>query len=311
MKILMVSGFLGAGKTTFIKTMAQRSGRDFVVLENEYGQADIDSQLLQSQTDLDVYELTQGCVCCTLKQDFAASVLTIANTLDPEILIVEPTGVARLSSLEENVSRIEYERISLLAPVTIVDGLAFEKQLSRDDAIFFDQVANAATLVVSKTEHLDEEERGQIESRLRSMNSEAEIVFSPYAGRDADWFASLLDRGLDGQDLSAPVSDDELHMETFGMHGVALDSPAKLIALLDAISFGVFGTVLRAKGILPCNGAWLRFDVVDGTWGITGFDGTAPDTSEAVFIGQDLKRPWLRELLLSDYHEQLERKRRS
>ncbi len=298
MRILMVSGFLGAGKTTFIKTMAQMTGRDFVVLENEYGQADIDSQILQSQTDLEIYELTQGCVCCTMKQDFAASILTIANTLDPEVLVVEPTGVARLSSLIENVSRIEYERISLLQPLTIVDGMAFEKQLARNDSILIDQIANAAHIVVSKTEQADCEQRKDIERRLRTINAQAKIIFAPYADCGKEWFSTLLETSIEGESLSVPAPDEQLHMETLGLHGVSLDSPDKLIALLDAISFGVFGEILRAKGFLPCNDAWLRFDVVDGTWAITGYTGETPHESEAVFIGHKLQRSWLRELLL-------------
>ncbi len=317
MKILMVSGFLGAGKTTFIKTMAEATHRDFVVLENEYGQTDIDSQTLRAQADMDVYELAQGCVCCTMKQDFAASILTIANTLDPEVLIVEPTGVARLSSLMENVGRIAYERIELLRPLVIVDGLLLERQLAGADEIYLDQVRNAATIVVSKVEHTDRELLDALGARLGELNPRAEIVLEPYTARDASWFSGLLARkvgdGPDGVDSLAvdggagaevPV-DDSPDLESVTLHGVSLDSPTKLIALLDAASFGVFGHVLRAKGYLPCNGAWLRFDVVDGVWGITGYEGAPPEQSEAVFIGRDLARSWLREALLPAFRKSL------
>lgn len=311
MKILMVSGFLGAGKTTFIKTMARVTGRDFVVLENEYGQTDIDSQLLRSQADMEVYELAQGCVCCTMKQDFAASILTIANTLDPEFLIVEPTGVARLSSLMDNVGRIAYERIELMQPVAIVDGLLLERQLAAADEIFLDQVRNARTIVVSKVEHADGGWLSALGGRLRELNPQAEIVLDPYAERDASWFSGLLTRGADGEapcseDVKGPGSaGDAADMETVTLHGASLDSPAKLVAFLDAVSFGVFGRVLRAKGFLPCNGAWLRFDVVDGVWGITGFESEVPAESEVVFIGRGLKRGWLREVLLPLYRKSL------
>lgn len=105
MRVLVVSGFLGAGKTTFIQELARRTGRDFVVYENEYGQADIDAKVLSETDELSVWESTENCICCSGKQDFAASVLTIANTLDPEYLVVEPTGVARLSSVLETSTR--------------------------------------------------------------------------------------------------------------------------------------------------------------------------------------------------------------
>ena len=97
MKILIVSGFLGAGKTTFIKEMSRKLDRDFVVMENEYGETNMDETFLQDNEKLNIWEMTEGCICCTMKADFASSILTIANTLDPEYLIVEPTGVGMLS----------------------------------------------------------------------------------------------------------------------------------------------------------------------------------------------------------------------
>lgn len=81
MKILVVSGFLGAGKTTFIKELSRKTRRDFVVMENEYAQADIDRELLNEEKAVNIWELTEGCVCCSMKTDFASSILTIANTL--------------------------------------------------------------------------------------------------------------------------------------------------------------------------------------------------------------------------------------
>lgn len=80
MKVLLISGFLGAGKTTFIKELIQRTGKNFVVLENEYGTVDLDSDELQTDSVM-VWELTEGCVCCTVKANFATSIMTIENTL--------------------------------------------------------------------------------------------------------------------------------------------------------------------------------------------------------------------------------------
>ena len=124
MKILIVSGFLGAGKTTFIKRLARNVDQRFAILENEYGAAGIDGARLgqnRQGTQKNVWEMTEQCICCIGKKDFAASVLTIANVVDPEYLIVEPTGVGSLARIIENLRQIEYERIQLLSPVTIVD----------------------------------------------------------------------------------------------------------------------------------------------------------------------------------------------
>ncbi|MGP1361176.1 MAG: GTP-binding protein [Candidatus Fimenecus sp.] len=105
MKILIISGFLGAGKTSFIKAMSKAVGRQFVIVENEFSELDIDAQFLknnnemENSSDMKVWELSEGCICCSLKLDFSNSVLTIANTLDPDFLIVEPSGIAQLSNI--------------------------------------------------------------------------------------------------------------------------------------------------------------------------------------------------------------------
>ena len=93
MKILVVSGFLGAGKTTFIKELIKRTGKQIAVLENEYGDTNLDSQDIQETGELKVWEFAEGCVCCSKKDSFANTILAISASLDPEFLVVEPTGV--------------------------------------------------------------------------------------------------------------------------------------------------------------------------------------------------------------------------
>ena len=109
MKILIVTGFLGAGKTTFIRRLSRNIGKRFVILENEYGAAGIDGARLGKDVaeEGNIWEMTEQCICCSGKKDFASSVLTIANAVDPEYLIVEPTGVGRLSKIIENLKQIE------------------------------------------------------------------------------------------------------------------------------------------------------------------------------------------------------------
>ena len=152
MRILVVSGFLGAGKTTFIKELARRTREDFSVMENEYGQVGIDGQLLAEKEmpesgeedagKLNIWELTEGCICCSMKSDFASSILTIANTIDPEYLIVEPTGVGMLSNVMNNIRLIQYERISLLSPITILDSNSFDRYCQEFPDIYRDQIAS-------------------------------------------------------------------------------------------------------------------------------------------------------------------------
>ena len=152
MHILIVSGFLGAGKTTFIRKLAEKTDKRFAVMENEYGDAGIDGNLLE-QNRLKVWELTEGCICCSKKSDFAMSVLTIANGADFEYLVVEPTGVGLLSSVIANLHKIEYERIRLLKPVTVVDIDCIDSYLATFEQFYTDQIKNAAHIVISKTEN--------------------------------------------------------------------------------------------------------------------------------------------------------------
>ena len=301
MKVLVVSGFLGAGKTTFIQELARRTGRDFVVYENEYGQADIDAALLAQDDALSVWEATENCICCTGKQDFALSVLTIANSLDPEYLVVEPTGVARLSSVLEGVARVSYERIGLLEPVTIVDAGAWRRELELSREIFIDQVRAARTLVVSKTGRLLDGELEELCTWLAEQNPGARVVAKPYGELETGWFEGLLadaemERPTAASGRVRRASALEEGFESLSLAGAALPGEGHLLWLLDALVAGVFGRVARAKGTVRCGNRLLRFDVVDRAWSVTGAEAAGDeDQPTAVFIGVGLKRMWLRE----------------
>ncbi len=149
MKILIVSGFLGAGKTTFIKELIRRTGQDIVILKNEYGDTNIDKGELSSSGDISVLELMEGCVCCTVREGFANSVLTIASALSPAFLIVEPTGAALLSRIIDNLSRITYGDISLLPPVTLVSPRGIDQSMACFGDIYADQLKAAEQIIFS------------------------------------------------------------------------------------------------------------------------------------------------------------------
>ena len=306
MKILVVSGFLGAGKTTFIQELVRRTGRDFAIYENEYGQADIDARRLRQDSDLKVWESTENCICCSGKQDFATSVLTISNTIDPEYLIVEPTGVAKLQSILDNVNQVAWERISLLAPVTVVDAVSWQNQRTDFPEIFDNQLSAAASVVVSKLAPGSEDAAEPIKQLAAEMNPQAEVIAeSSYADIPDEWWNGLLTRALNGSVLKDPASekDEGPDLETMALTHAELPSPTHLIWLLDAASAGVFGKLARAKGTLPCGNQWVKFDLVERAWAITGDE--PQEESRCVFIGRDLLRHGLREVFVPAFwHEQ-------
>lgn len=295
MKIFVVSGFLGAGKTTFIKSLAEHTGKEFAILENEYGEIGVDGDLLkESQADgeINVWELTEGCICCSMKGDFAASVLTIANTVDPEYLVIEPTGVGMLSNITAGLKQIEYERITLLAPVVIVDGRSFGQYLREYPEIYRDQICSAATVFVSKMEQAPPEERRLLGRRLKELNPDADIRTEHYSGMRKEEWLGLLKRRYDGTSFEENKAETAMLPDTFSMNGICIESPERLILLLENLIHGQLGSIIRAKGCIRAGEQFIRFDVADGRYSITGAD--KADAGKAVFIGTDIRRQKIR-----------------
>ncbi|MCD7736054.1 MAG: GTP-binding protein [Lachnospiraceae bacterium] len=294
MKILIISGFLGAGKTTFIRELVRRTGREMAILENEYAAAGVDGRLLENSLppdkSINIWELTEGCICCSTKGDFAASVLTIANTVNPEFLIVEPTGVGKLSNVIANLRQIEYERISLLAPVTIIDGKSFWHYQSEYPDIFKDQITASQTLVLSKMEHADGMEIRAVETALLRLNPEARILTSHYSQAEDSWWTSLLEKGCRGEFLPSRQKVAEKLPTSCTLETVSMGSPEELLIFLEELIRGRFGNIIRAKGVLYAGAQSFRFDVADGQYILTSAGIMAKTDGKAVFIGENIAR---------------------
>ncbi|MEI0539248.1 GTP-binding protein [Brachyspira pulli] len=314
MKILIVSGFLGAGKTTLIKEMANKTKRDFVVMENEYGDVDIDSNMLKDE-GMNIWELTEGCVCCSMKQDFATSILTIANSLDPEYLIVEPTGVAKLSNIINNIKQIEYDRIVLLKPITIIDGNAFDSFVNSYDDIYVDQILNTSKIIISKMESKEQYETYELIKKIKALMSKNEVSYDNveilnehYSNKSKDWWESILKSFLDDKYKTKELenSQNEEMPDSISMKGCSVVNENKFMTLLEDIIHGRFGYIARSKGFIKCGNNYLRYDVVGDRYAVTG--ATENDELEIVFIGKDLNRKLLREEFQPIYRENIKYK---
>ncbi|MBR4668734.1 MAG: GTP-binding protein [Butyrivibrio sp.] len=293
MNILIVSGFLGAGKTTFIKELIRRTGTNPVILENEYGDNSIDAQELRSSDSgsdkkgkLEVLEFMEGCVCCTMKDSFVNSVLTVFSGLSPEYLIVEPTGVGQLSKIIDNLKPILHENIRLLQPVAIVAPRSYRQNMSEWEVLYKDQIANAGTIVFSKCENDSPELLSQTESEIREINADAEIVSRHYTSQSEEWWRNIL--SLPSSDVSAKAAEGKL--ESFSqitINNAKLDNPAELIVLLEDCLRGSLGNIVRAKGTIPVGSETLRFDLADSLYSITSSD---QEANQCVFIGESLNK---------------------
>lgn len=297
MKILIISGFLGAGKTTFIKELIRRTDKRLVVLENEYGSADIDQQLIGNDDQADVWDLTEGCVCCTKSADLNASVVTIESTLEPEFLIVEPSGVGALGNVIRNLRKIEYERIALLRPLTIVDAEHFMQDCMEFPDICESQIKAAGTVVISKPDNPDPQLFDIVEAKVREINPDAELIPRHYTKMPQDWWDSLLVTAPDGRDLKE-VDESALDLETYTIANCRAYSPVSLLWLLEQAVRGRFGEILRAKGVMPAGKDWVSFDIVNGKISIAGVGGIPENMKpECTWIGRAIDRLLLRKFL--------------
>lgn len=294
MKILIISGFLGAGKTTFIKELTKRTKKEIAIFENEYGTSGVDGDVLKEATNVNIWELTEGCICCSVKGDFAASVLTIANTVNPDYLVIEPTGVAMLSNLISNLSQIEYEHIKLMAPISIVDALSLDRYKNEFPEIYKDQIEFADTVVFSKSENLTEAEKEKLRREVESINNSCNIISDHYSTLSDDWWDSLLLKYLDGS-VEIPVKDEAEYMpDSFSLNNISVRSVEKFIIFLENLIRGKFGNVFRAKGSFTIKGLNIRFDVADSRYQIEV--DTEDISNKVVFIGNDIKKQKIREV---------------
>lgn len=284
MKILIVSGFLGAGKTTFIKELALKSQKHFCILENEYASLDIDSDRLRDDVNLNIYELNEKCVCCSTKNDIASSILTIANTVDPEFLVIEPSGVAFLNNVINRVSKVLYERIILLAPITIVSGNEMI-----DEKVVYNQIKEAKTIIVSKMEQASYDKKEKIYSLLNKINNEADIIVDDYHLLNKEFFGNLLKTTYDNKVMSK--EETVTNYDTVELLNLNMSNISKAIVFMEDIIHGRYGNIIRAKGGININNAKYRFDVVDGYYSIKDFENSE---NNAVFIGHNLAKNQLK-----------------
>ena len=262
MKILLVSGFLGAGKTTFIKEMAKNINLEFVVLENEYADIGIDGDFLDEK-NLNVWEMSEGCICCSMKGDFKSSIKRIYSEINPEYLIIEPTGVGMLSSIIENIKEIDDNDIEILSPITLIDITSFNEYLETFNNFFIDNLKNTGKVILTKLENSNHFEIENIKNEILKINNNLEIITDDYRNFPKEWFADLLNKSIDNKIIDKNFSlKTHINLRTFSKENVNLKTMDELGLLLNRLVNGDFGKIYRAKGIVKIDGYWGKFNLV-------------------------------------------------
>lgn len=181
-KIDIISGFLGAGKTTFIKKMIDEvyQGEKIVLIENEFGEVGIDGGFLKD-AGIEITEMNSGCICCSLVGDFGKNLREVSKKFHPDRILIEPSGVGKLSDVMKSVIDLEKEQdIKLNALVTIVNALKASKQMKAFGEFFNNQIEYATTVVLSRTQKITESQLELCVKQIQNLNEKAAIITTPW-----------------------------------------------------------------------------------------------------------------------------------
>ena len=180
-KIDIISGFLGAGKTTFIKKLLEEAiaGEQVVLIENEFGEIGIDGGFLKD-SGIEIREMNSGCICCSLVGDFGTSLAEVLTQYKPERIIIEPSGVGKLSDVMKAVIDVSADmNVELNSAVTIVDAAKCKMYMKNFGEFFNNQIENAGTIVLSRTDITDASKIQKDVDMIREKNANAVIITTP------------------------------------------------------------------------------------------------------------------------------------
>ena len=201
-KIDIISGFLGAGKTTFIKKLLEEAiaGEKVVLIENEFGEIGIDGGFLQD-SGIEIREMNSGCICCSLVGDFGRSLNEVLTKYAPDRVIIEPSGVGKLSDVMKAVCDVAGEiDVTLNGSVTVVDAQKCKMYMRNFGEFFNNQVEYAGAIILSRTDLIDEKKAEQCMEMLRKVNERAAIITTPIEKLDGKKILEVMEHPVSLQE---------------------------------------------------------------------------------------------------------------
>ena len=313
-KIDIISGFLGAGKTTLIKKLLQEAlnGQKVVLIENEFGEIGIDGGFLKD-AGIQITEMNSGCICCSLVGDFGAALKKVVEQYHPDRIIIEPSGVGKLSDVIAAVMNVAGEiDLDLNSFVTVADATKCKMYMKNFGEFYNNQVESANTIILSRTQGMKEEKLAQAVSMIQEKNAKAKIITTPWDELTGEQILAVMEQGHSlAEELmeeAMKLHEEEEHEHHHHHHHAdevftswGKETPRKytkeeldeiLVKLSEETEFGI---ILRAKGMLPAaDGTWLYFDLVPGEYEIRN---GAPDyTGRLCVIGSKMDTDKLEKL---------------
>lgn len=307
-KIDIISGFLGAGKTTLINKLLKESFHEekVVLIENEYGDIGIDGQILRNN-HVAMKEITSGCICCTLVGDFISAIEELVKEYEPDRIIIEPSGVGRLTDVLRacNSVRIK-EKIKINMLITLVDTSEYEPSLENFGEFFVDQIDQANTIIMTRTDLIDEIEMEKIIASIRELNPGADILAEPWDQLSGEYIVGVAQEKNIFESTEHDCSQKHHHIhehrhanqvfQFWGKETTQIFSQKRLQEIFEMLNNqNEYGMVIRCKGIVQENETeWVHFDYVSGK---IKFQPTSPDsTGKVCVIGKDLNKEALNKL---------------
>ena len=325
-KVDIFSGFLGAGKTTLIKKLIKESfsGEKVVLIENEFGEIGIDGGFLKS-AGVEITEMNSGCICCSLVGDFEEALKKVIDEFSPDRILIEPSGVGKLSDVIKAVSDVDSGDISLNSATVIADAKKCKMYMKNFGEFYNNQIENAGCIVLSRTKDMDDEKIADAVKLIKEHNDDAVIVTTDWELLTGE---QILD-AIEGKSKSSSIIEYDHHehhhdccdhdhhehhhdccnhdhhehhhhadevFASVGRETVKKYSVSDIENALNELeNSDKFGVVLRAKGIVEStDGKWINFDYVPGESDIRF--GNADITGKICVIGSELKEEEIEKL---------------
>ena len=321
-KIDIISGFLGAGKTTLIKKLLKEAfeGEQVVLIENEFGEIGIDGGFLKD-AGIEIREMNSGCICCSLVGDFGASLKEVVEKYHPDRILIEPSGVGKLSDVIKAVQGVEEDvDIQLNSYTTVVDAKKCKMYMRNFGEFFDNQVQYAGAIIMSRSDIVDEKKAMESMELLRSINEKAAIITTPIEKLDGKKILEVMEHPVSLADELLKEEHEHHHhhdhdeecgcghhhdhhhhhadevFTSWGRETIKKFTREGLEKMLESLSTSEeYGVILRAKGMLPAeDGTWIYFDMVPEETEIR--EGSPEYTGRLCVIGSKLKEDKLAEL---------------
>jgi len=284
----LVTGFLGAGKTTFCSILLKyyiEKGARPVYIVNEFGQTGLDAEIIKSD-GFEAVEMFGGCICCTLKGEVSVAIIKVIEAFSPTHIVFEPSGIFIFDEFFDIFKQPEIKsKCELGNVITIIDGVNFNYSKAMFGSFIYNQIKNAPTLVISKLEK-KQYAADELIADLRNINSDAFIMAKVWAEFSSDEFELLLTERM-GMYFDHP---DHIHanFQSITFEPDAQISQEKLDEFTDLCISGVFGDLYRVKGILKTGFGQILLNIASEDVNIEHFKGYSEET--LTFIGKNVNK---------------------